>query len=631
MGQMQNGWFLARERIGYRTEAGEDVYPSAAEIFSMVFPKTVDETCKNSETPTILPLQFSRFPLTLILEICISNHALCLKLSANQNEKTILALSDLSACNFDYFIADGIWYPVERSSRETVCSIIERYKPNEKGQIKLLQYLEMKRDLDGNPWVKDALKDVELLQLAQNSEAASPNFNGKLYSYQSDGLNWLRMLSRESMGGILADQMGLGKTPQIVALLLDEVAAGRTPNLVVMPTTIIENWRREIAHFAPSLSVLVHHGPDRTGFPQRLSEKDVVLTSYETVVRDESMLQMPRWNLLVADEAQALKNPEAQRSIAIKNIPARIHVAVTGTPLENRLLDIWSITEFALPGFLGSRSGFESAFANDAVGAQRLEPLISPIMLRRLVAEVAKDLPSRIDIPEAIRMDEKSAMQYEDIRKIAAAKANSKAMSLALLMKLRQYCTHPFLISGNCGDPSGQSLKYGRFLEILEEIVESREKVLVFTPFVQMINLMTTDLKNRLGIHTDSIYGNVPLPERQAIIDKFSGVDRPAALILNPRVAGAGLNISAANHVIHYSLEWNPAVEDQASARAYRRGQTRPVTVHRLFYSNTVEEIMDQRIQYKRHLAHNAVIGITDPEAAAADIIKALRISPIGG
>jgi SNF2 family DNA or RNA helicase len=248
-------------------------------------------------------------------------------------------------------------------------------------------------------------------------------------------------------------------------------------------------------------------------------------------------------------------------------------------------------------------------------------------MLRRHVVEVAADLPPRIDIPQILSLDSEGAEDYENLRNEINAEYG-EAASLVALGKLRMYCTHPFLINPNTGDPVAVSPKYARLIEILEEIFSNRQKSIIFTSYTGMADLLVSDIHSRFGVFTACIDGRTPIKERQNMVDRFSGIFGSAALVLNPRAAGTGLNVTAANHVIHYNLEWNPAIEDQASARAHRKGQALPVTVHRLYYEKTVEDVINTRILRKRDIASAAVVGHSGDEDAA-DIFSAIRISPL--
>ena len=339
------------------------------------------------------------------------------------------------------------------------------------------------------------------------------------------------------------------------------------------------------------------------------------------------MFKMIEWNLVVLDEAHLIKNPYAKRTLSLKLLKKRVAIAVTGTPIQNCLVDLWSVMDFVLPGLLGDLKTFESQYADNVSSAEKLEQLISPVLLRRLVSEVASDLPERIDIPQALEMSDSEIAEYEEERKRIIEEYGNNA-SLVSIAKLRMYCTHPFLLNNLSGDPAEYSIKYQRFIEILQEILEMGEKVLIFTSYSKMIDILVSDIISRFKVFCSYIDGRVEMEKRQQIIDTFGKVDGSAVLVLNPRAAGVGLNITAANHVVHYNLEWNPAVEDQASARAYRRGQDRPVTVHRLYYTDTVEEVINMRIDQKRLLFQSAVVGHDGSSETYNDILKAISMSP---
>lgn len=432
---------------------------------------------------------------------------------------------------------------------------------------------------------------------------------------------------REGVGGFLADEMGLGKTLQVISLISDPGPERLGPVLIIAPGSLLENWRREIARFAPGLSVLKHHGAGRTGRPADFDGFDVIVTSYDNAVRDQSMFLMVEWAAVVLDEAQYIRNPDAKRTRSVKRLSRKAGIAVTGTPVENRLLDLWSIMDFVLPGYLGTLAEFERHFGEDQDGAVALEPFVSPVLLRRRVADVATDLPERIDIPQVIELDDDEARRYDEIRQEITAQYG-QAATLVALTALRQFCAHPALLDGASSNPATFS-KFRRFDDILAEIFARDEKAIIFTSYNGMSDIIRAHLGRTYGVFTGAIDGRLAIPERQPLIDQFSETKGAAALVLNPRAGGAGLNITAANHVIHYNLEWNPALEDQASARAYRRGQDLPVTIHRLFCAGTVEEVVDDRLTRKRAISGAAIVGVEGAEDDYADVIAALGRSPL--
>lgn len=617
--------------------SGEVLFPTASEVVGAEHKgRTTTRGIELPRPSQDLPsTTFSRFPLEVRAEVFPPSTDLSRPPSwqLTFRDGTNFVSVEPPPPSADQVITGSQWFPLDLETLESVDDLLRTVGVSSAGSISLRQYLDFLRHRSDLVHVQS--HDDSRADRAQNfissTVAAPAALAATLYPYQQTGYEWLSRIADEGLGGILGDEMGLGKTIQIIALLIREKLESRGPSLVIAPATVLENWRRELSRFAPLLDVEVHRGPNRTGFPRILSSYDVVVTSYETAVRDVSTLEMINWNVLVLDEAQSVKTPDAQRTVTLKTVPRHTCFAVTGTPVENSLRDLWSILDFVLPGFLGPLKDFEQRYSDDIANATALGALVRPVILRRRVEEVATDLPEKIEIPQAIELSDIGAGGYEAIRSTGSI-GDGGAESLALLMKLRMYCTHPFLLSDQVDDPGAHSTKYARLLEILDEIVVSGEKVIVFTSFTRMIDILVSDLRQRYGIAVESIDGRTPVVRRQPIIDEFSQRSGSAILALNPKAAGTGLNITAANHVIHYNLEWNPAVEDQATARAYRRGQERPVTVHRMFHAGTVEEVIDERMTRKRQLASEAVVGTEGGQANdLADLMRALQISPAAG
>lgn len=575
-----------------------------------------------------LNLEFSIISLDGIVLFQFADEKIFLNVGVKRDDKIIL-LRKIDDKLLDYVVIGRTIFFIN-FDLEYFYNIISEAQINDlDNPLTYSTYLKLKKDLINSHFeIIDFVSDaIENLKISPN-DVAAVEVKAKLFEYQKIGLNWLSFMYRNNCGSILADEMGLGKTLQVIALMTYiKTIEKNSQFLVVCPVSLLENWKRELNKFAPSMSYLVHHGSRRTGSYKELNNYDVIITSYSNVQSDLGMFNMIKWNLVVIDEAQNIKNPTAQRTKYIKQLNRINCVAVTGTPFENHVEDVWSIVDFVLPNYLGSLGDFTRLYADDIDSALQLESLLKPIMIRRKVDEVAKDLPDRVDIPQPILMDENEAQLYEDER---SSVFDLETLRIDKIQGLRMFCTHPSVYGSLVGnDPIECSSKYQRLCEIVEEIISLDEKVIIFTSFNKMNDLLVTDLSKRFGINTYSITGSTEVGMRQKIIDSFSSESHSSALILNPKAAGSGLNITAANHVIHYNLEWNPAVEDQASARAYRRGQNKTVFIHRLYYVGTIEEVINDRIERKREISDTMIIG-NQGETDKKDLIRAMSLSPIG-
>ena len=531
----------------------------------------------------------------------------------------------------DQCIAGDEWFYVAGSVQElgTIC---QNAGIKKSGRISSSQYVEIIRNQDSfdNGTLINNVKTSLLNKPIRIDKELPSRLNAKLYSYQKTGYFWMKYMLEENAGCILGDEMGLGKTLQIITLMLDYKHNGKCPMLVVAPVSLLQNWKRECEKFAPDLKCCVHHGVQRTGRYIDFEKYDVVIISYSIAINDASILNMVDWKLVVLDEAQNIKNPSSERTKFVKRIPRQSSIAVTGTPFENHVSDIWSLADFVIPGLFGTQADYNRAVTDDIAGADKVEPMLSPIMIRRMVKDVATDLPEKVVIPQPLIMSAIEGQKYEEFRTEAQGSTENGNLNLGVLQKLRMFCTHPALCEDEeCKDYYGTSVKYQRFCEILEEVCAREEKVIMFTSYQKMFDILEADIPKRFCVPVWKINGATPVDERQNIVDEFNGFDGSALLVLNPRAAGTGLNITSANHVIHYNLEWNPALEDQASARAYRRGQERTVFVYRLYYEDTVEQIVNERIERKREMANAAVVGTDGNTENREDIIAALCLSPI--
>ncbi len=447
--------------------------------------------------------------------------------------------------------------------------------------------------------------------------------DGQLRPYQERGVAWLQRLAELGMGGVLADQMGLGKTLQAIALITSRVQD--RPHLVVCPTSVVGNWEREIARFAPGVAVIRHHGSERPVTARAFPAGSVAVTSYALLRRDIGILEDVDWDVVVLDEAQQIKNPASKGARAARSITARTRIAMTGTPLENRLSELWSIVDVTNPGLLGSQRAFNDRFAvpverwHDEGAASRLRRLIAPFVLRRRKdePEVAVDLPPKQEVTVSCSLTREQASLYQatverafGTEGLGGTAFERRGRILALLTALKQICNHPRQYLRDDGGLPGRSGKLARATEILGEVVDAGERALVFTQFREMGELLATHLAQRLQLpEVPFLHGGVSLTARDELVHRFqTDEDAPPILLVSLRAGGTGLNLTRASHVLHYDRWWNPAVEDQATDRAHRIGQTAAVTVHRLVTAGTLEERIAELLERKRALA-DAVVG----------------------
>jgi SNF2 family DNA or RNA helicase len=548
-------------------------------------------------------------------------------------EKRILP----AASNRHEWVLDGTTIrPLPRDSAAELSMLLAGYDPEDLSYSHAMQLAHASRPTISVEMAESLVESGQMSVDQYTPDIVVPGLQATLFPYQARGVGWMQDTLARTGGMILADEMGLGKTLQIIALLVGSPPPPEAPALVVCPTSLIANWVREVDRFAPSLTIAVHRGPYRAGIHRDLQKSNIVITTYDTMVNDISIFSSFEWSWLICDEAQALKNPDSARRQAISTIPRRRTIPMTGTPVENSLLDLWSLVDLAIPGLLGTRSDFESSYPDSTDSAQALALLTDPIILRRKVADVASDLPERIDIDVPLELDESLAQHYRDVRKTTLARYPT-AGALVATLQLQLVCAHPWLRrpEGNVPEDDASVIKsivyplatpkMERLAYLLREAFMNEQKVIVFSLFNRVGELIQEAVPSTIRTYWGAINGSTLQEERQPLVDAFSAHDGPACLILNPKAAGAGLNITAATVVIHFTPVWNPAIEAQASARAHRLGQTRPVTVYRLFYKDTVEEVMIERSRWKAELANESVPVSTRD---ADDLQRALDIEP---
>ena len=497
-------------------------------------------------------------------------------------------------------------------------------------------------------WIGDVLKRLEGHAGLQDLPPP-PGLQATLRPYQRRGYSWLAFLRAWGLGACLADDMGLGKTVQTLCLLLAERGAGNPkPALVVCPTSVIGNWQREAERFTPSLKVLVHHGVGRgrgEAFLGAARAHAVVITSYALLLRDLEHFGAVDWSTVVLDEAQNVKNPETKQARSARALPAAHRIALTGTPVENNVGDLWSIMEFLNPGLLGSPAEFKRSFfvpiqaRRDAAAMARLRRLTGPFILRRLKTDrcVIADLPEKMEMKVFCTLTREQASLYQAVlsdAEKAIAKAEGierKGVVLATLSKLKQVCNHPTQLLADNSPIPGRSGKLARVTEMMQEVIESGERALVFSQFAEMGAILTAHLQETFGREVLFLHGGVPRGQRERMVDRFqSEADGPAVFVLSLKAGGTGLNLTRASHVFHFDRWWNPAVEAQATDRAFRIGQTRRVQVHKLVCLGTLEEKIDAMIESKKGVAEQ-VVGTGEgwlTELSTAELRQVLALRP---
>ncbi|MDA0803427.1 MAG: DEAD/DEAH box helicase [Planctomycetota bacterium] len=575
----------------------------------------------------------------------------------------------------------GRWVEIRAEDLQGAISFLRQHPG---GTMSLLQALRLAGGIetsglgipvtgfDATGWINDlfgANATAEKLRTLPQPSA----FQGTLRPYQRVGLSWLAFLNDHDIGAVLADDMGLGKTIQLIALLQHERETARNalpprttpgPTLLVAPLSVLGNWRRELNRFAPELRVHTQHGLDRpTGEQFRVAAEscDVVLTTYAIAVRDRDLMGTRAWERVVLDEAQHIKNPPTKQTAAIRSLRARHRVALTGTPVENRLAELWSIMEFCCPGYLGARQSFQRGFAipierhRDLQRSERLRAIVRPFILRRLKTDpkVIDDLPELMETKEFVGLTTEQAALYQGVVREMLTRVDAtdgiqrRGLILSSLVKLKQICNHPahYLASDALEDNSeegaaadttdrvvgtgdrvkqsvtpsaatlnaiGRSDKMRRLVELLEEVIANGHRALVFTQYRQLGNLLVPVLAKHLDIDPLFLHGGTPQQRRDQLVERFqSGDPRCPVFVLSLKAGGTGLNLTSANHVFHYDRWWNPAVENQATDRAFRIGQTRAVHVHKFVVRGTLEERIDEMIEQKSAMA-NSIISAGD-------------------
>ena len=567
------------------------------------------------------------------------------RLAVGDVELTDDELAELAAAKEPLIRLRGRWHTVRASDVERALRFLER-RNTSPGLVELVRAISGLETDEAGVELGEVRLDADLDALLSGADdrryrplPTPAGMRHDLFGFQERGHGWLRLLGDLRVGGILADDMGLGKTVQAIATLVSEregADAPTAPTLVVSPMSVTQQWAREIARFAPGLHVHLHHGPSRLAgeaFVRAAQASDVVVTSYDVATRDADTLAGLTWDRLLLDEAQDAKNPRTKRHRALRRIPRRRTLALTGTPIENRLGELWAIMDLVNPGLLGSREAFERTFARpielhrDTHALERLRSLVGPFLLRRAkeAPEVELDLPPITITKVHCRLTVEQATLYRAtvdrwMPRIEERERrfDRRGAVLAMLGQLKQLCNHPELVLPTGGALEGRSGKLERLVELLAEVPVG-DKALVFTQYPGFDRL-APHLAERLGREVGFFHGGLTAGARDTLLTRFDHETGPSVLVISLRAGGRGLNLPAANHVVHFDRWWNPAVEQQATDRVHRLGQRKHVHVSSLICTATLEERIDELLESKRELAETVIAAPADDWLAELDL-----------
>ncbi len=539
----------------------------------------------------------------------------------------------------------GQWIELDRDKMQQLLEFWQSHG-DEQPEMTLLEFLQKSAEV-GDEWEveHDEALSAMMAKLQDKSQlepiAELANLQGTLREYQKRGVSWLHYLERLGLNGCLADDMGLGKSVQVIARLVQEregVKEGRRvgvkegesgglTTLLIAPTSVVGNWEKEIAKFAPHLKTMVHHGGDRLQkipeFKAACQQCDVVISSFTLARKDEKLFNSIEWQRIVLDEAQNIKNPKAAQTKAILKLKAKHRLALTGTPVENRLLDLWSIFNFLNPGYLGKQAQFRKSFEipiqkdNDKVKSTTLKKLVEPLILRRVKTDqsIINDLPDKVEDKLYTNLTKEQASLYEVVVKDVEKKLQEtegierKGLMLSTLMKLKQICNHPAqFLQDNSTFSTERSHKLSRLAEMVDEAISEGESLLIFSQFTEVCEGIERYIKHNLHCNTYYLHGGTNRKRRESMISEFQDPEtEPSVFILSLKAGGVGITLTKANHVFHFDRWWNPAVEDQATDRAFRIGQKKNVFVHKFVSIGTLEERIDQMIEDKKKLSSSVV------------------------
>lgn len=561
---------------------------------------------------------------TLEFEVGANEQILKLKVKSQGKLEDI---TEVDKFPFDHIVCGSSWIPLSAEECERYREFLNQNNMKIGMRVKFPDYLNLLAGRNQNLVKVNFIGELDFLSDSARIVPRNQNLAMPPYPYQVKGIEWLCSIREHGAGAILGDEMGLGKTVQLLGLVANEMQIELQPKvLVVVPSSLKLNWLSEFSKFLPDVYPYVHTGPDRERIPSRISEHAVVITTYPILNRDWPTLSKMPWTLVICDEAHVMKNPVSVTRSSIQKFDTAPIFLSTGTPLENNLMDLWSLIDLIRPGVMGSLTQLKNLMEVQISEAERIGDLVRPLILRRLVRNVLPDLPDIVEKTHWIEPSYEFTRDYENVKRDYQASSSSDS-KFGLITKLRQFCTYPPMVGEymiNLPDAKVDTL-----LDLLDGISQQEEKAIIFTSWHDSADfLVRLVLQAYPGVYCKAIDGREASDERFPKIVEFQKVNGFAVLVCNTRAAGEGLNIVAANHVVHFDRQWNPAKEAQATSRSHRIGQKKTVFVHKLIYSGTIEEVIDNRLLLKAYLAQQTLNPAVQEEDDKS-IAEALGVTPI--
>ena len=543
-----------------------------------------------------------------------------------ESQSKRIEILDSENIPIDHIVIDDSWVPLLKDEIIGYTQFLREESLKLGEVVKLPAYLKLiagKNQNLVNVFIDNSIdftSEISLPAEQASGLAISP------YPYQSSGINWLCALRSSGVGAILGDEMGLGKTVQLLGLIDFELKSNENPRiLIIVPSSLKLNWITEFSKFLPNVSPYVHAGHNRNFIPSIIASHKVVVTTYPIVNRDNGLLSKINWTLVICDEAHVMKNPKSVTRQSVRSLSKAPIFLSTGTPLENNLIDLWSLTDLIRPGLMGPLNLMQELVQNQLPEAEKVGHMVRPLILRRLVKNVLPELPELVEKVHWIEPSFEFVREYENVKKEAAMQ-NLGNSNFGIITKLRRFCTYPPLV----GDYllNTPDAKVDMLLDLVDRIQSQNEKVIIFTSWHDSADFLLRVIQQSYpGIYCAVIDGREDSDERFPRITQFQSIEGFAVLICNTRAAGEGLNIVAANHIVHFDRQWNPAKESQATSRAHRIGQKKSVFVHKLVYSGTIEEVIDDRLLLKAYLAQEALNPAVEEEDKKS-IAEALGVKP---